>query len=170
MAHVKHNSGNNEWYTPPIFIEAARTVLGEIDLDPASSEKANKNVKAKVFYTKEDDGLSLPWNGNIWLNPPYERGLVNKFIEKLYEEIDKGGVGGVIVLTNNATETQWWQKLVSGAHSICFPKGRIQFLGEDGEVKNSPVQGQSFVLISKEKLHQIRFINEFSKFGRVLRV
>lgn len=170
MSYVKYNSGNNEWYTPPLFLEAARTVLGGIDLDPASSAKANENVRAKIFYTKEVDGLSLPWNGSVWLNPPYERGLVNKFVDKLYDEIEKGGVRGAIVLSNNATETQWWQKLASKAHSVCFPKGRIRFLGEDGEVKNSPVQGQTFVLISEERLQQIRFINEFSKFGKVLRV
>lgn len=56
--HVGHNSGENEWYTQSIHIEAARMVLGFIDLDPASSEQANKTVQAKKFYSAEDDGLS----------------------------------------------------------------------------------------------------------------
>lgn len=49
--HVAHNSGNNEWYTPEKFIEAARTVMGSIDTDPASCALANETVKATCYYS-----------------------------------------------------------------------------------------------------------------------
>lgn len=68
--HVAFNSGNNEWYTPKEIIDAAREVMGEIDLDPASSELANKTVRAEKFYTINSDGLTKEWHGRIWLNPP----------------------------------------------------------------------------------------------------
>ena len=42
--HVANNSCNNEWYTPPKFIEAAREVMGSIDLDPATSKVAQETV------------------------------------------------------------------------------------------------------------------------------
>jgi DNA N-6-adenine-methyltransferase (Dam) len=73
---IKHTrgtlgTGNNEWFTPPQYIEAARRMLGEIDLDPASHSIAQQAVKAARFYTLQDDGLAREWHGRIWLNPPY---------------------------------------------------------------------------------------------------
>ena len=50
MAHVEHNSGNNEWYTPSYIVEAARRVLGAFDCDPASSDFANTLIGAKTYY------------------------------------------------------------------------------------------------------------------------
>src|SRR6266496_5442474 len=50
-------NADDEWYTPPEIIELVRTVLGEIDLDPASCIEAQRTVMAKRFYTKHNDGL-----------------------------------------------------------------------------------------------------------------
>ena len=43
------NSGNNEWYTPAQYLEAARDVLGKIDLDSASSKEATENHHRKLL-------------------------------------------------------------------------------------------------------------------------
>lgn len=72
--HVANNSGqNNEWYTPPEYTHAARECMGAINLNPASCEIANRTVRATTYYTIEDDGLTKPWYGRVWLNPPYSR-------------------------------------------------------------------------------------------------
>lgn len=49
---VNQTSGNVEIYTPLYLIELAKQVMGEIDLDPASSTIANRTVGAKCIFTK----------------------------------------------------------------------------------------------------------------------
>ena len=122
--HVSFNSGNNEWYTPADIIAAARNVLGTIDLDPASGEIANETVKATKIFTADDDGLAHDWEGNIWLNPPYSTGLIEKFADKLIHS----DYHQAIVLVNNATDTAWFAQLAEHAAAVVFPKGRVKFL------------------------------------------
>ena len=157
--HVAQNSGENEWYTPPRFIESARLVMGSIDIDPASSEIANQTVKASEFYTKEDNGLSKSWSGNVWMNPPYAQPLINQFAEKLINELSN--INQAIVLVNNATETKWFQSLIEKSAAVCFPASRVKFLRPAGE-KGAPLQGQSIIYLGH---NPDLFIEEFSQYG-----
>ena len=157
-AHVSYNSGNNEWYTPLEYVNSARFVMGCIDLDPATTEEINEKIKAEFYYTKTTDGLSQKWHGNIWMNPPYENGLISEFIDKLNYETFLSA----IVLVNNATETKWGNTLINMSDVVCFIKGRIRFISIDGEEKNSPLQGQMICYIGS---NPEKFINEFKKYG-----
>lgn len=138
--HVSYNSGNNEWYTPSDIIEMARSVMGSIDLDPASSIEANNVVKATRIFDIVINGLEQEWSGNVWLNPPYGTESVGKFVDKLLEELPN--IQQAIVLVNNATETEWFGKLVEFTKAMCFPKGRIRYW-VPGEKTGSPLQGQA---------------------------
>jgi hypothetical protein len=72
---VNQSSGLVEYYTDPRIVDAARELMGSITLDPASCLHANLfHVGAQDFYTKEQDGLSRSWFGNVWLNHPFHRG------------------------------------------------------------------------------------------------
>ncbi len=156
---IINNSHNSEWYTPERYIESARKVLGNIDLDPASSEEANKVVNADRYYTETDNALQKTWAGKVWLNPPYIH--VAKFIDKLLNSID---VEKAIVLVNNATETGWFYRLAEKASAMMFHTGRLAFTrrGEYGEEKSRPMQGQVFVYIGNDP---DSFISEFSQYG-----
>lgn len=164
VTHVTNNSGENEWYTPPTFIEAARAVMGGFDLDPASSEIANRTVKAELIFTQEIDGLKQDWPiGRIWMNPPYAQPLMGQFADKFAAEIRKGSEG--IVLVNNATETAWFQTIAAECSAICFPKTRIRFLDPDGNPSGSPLQGQAIIYCG---LDREAFKEVFSGFGLVV--
>jgi hypothetical protein len=165
MTHVKNNSGNNEWYTPAAIIDAARAVLGSIDVDPASNEIAQKYIQAKMFYTQQNSGLAKDWIGNVWLNPPYAIRELTPFINKFLIELEKGNVKSGIVLTNNGTETKWGQALLKNANAVCFPKGRIRFLDSSGQPKQTPLQGQMITFFGQ---NEYQFVQTFAQFGFVL--
>jgi ParB family chromosome partitioning protein len=163
-AHVSHNSGNNEWYTPAAYIDAARNVMGGIDCDPASSAKANETVKASVFYTAEDDGLEYEWHGRVWMNPPYAQPLVAQFCESLVSQYEHT-VTEACVLVNNATDTGWFHRLLGIAAAVCFPRGRIRFIDAEGNASGAPLQGQSIVYCGPSA---VAFGEWFGRFGVVL--
>jgi phage N-6-adenine-methyltransferase len=160
-AHVVNNSGENEWYTPECYIESARLVMGSIDLDPASSEIANQRVKATTFYTQDDNGLLFDWCDNVWMNPPYAQPLITQFITKLVES----NINQAIVLVNNATETAWGQMLLRVSSAVCFHQGRIRFIDPQGNIGQSPLQGQMICYIG---IFPKTFANEFLKYGTIL--
>ena len=61
-----HSSQSNEWYTPPPYIKAVHTVMGGIDVDPASCALANQVVQATTYYTLAEDGFSKDWPGRVF--------------------------------------------------------------------------------------------------------
>lgn len=184
--HRAQGTGENEWYTPAEYVDAAREVLGEIDLDPASSEIANARVRAKSFCSIDDDGLSKQWAGRVWLNPPYAQPAILQFIEKLCESVARGGssssphvrlasrigadssagVTEAILLTHNYTDTRWFHVAADHAAAICFTRGRIGFLSPEGK-KAAPTQGQAFFYFGPN--HRA-FADVFSRFGFVVEV
>lgn len=65
---IQHSSKSVEHFTPLPYVEAARKVMGWIDLDPASCDLAQGVIQAKQYYT--EGGLEKPWYGKVFLNPP----------------------------------------------------------------------------------------------------
>jgi len=159
--HVSQNSGDNEWYTPTEYIEAARSVMGGIDIDPATSDLANGVVKAAQVFTLDDDGLKEQWDGRLWLNPPYAQPLISQFCDKLADSVRAGTVTEACVLVNNATETQWFRALIDVAVAVCFTAGRVRFWSPSKE-SAAPLQGQA-VLYAGPNVSA--FSEQFKPFG-----
>jgi len=137
--------------------------MGSIDLDPASSEFANKIVQATMYYTKDTNGLDKAWFGNVWLNPPYCQPLIFEFAEGVINR--RNQFYQCIVLVNNATETKFGQILLKHSNAVCFLKPGVKFLDANGEPVNSPLQGQMCLYYGENRL---AFNSVFSELGTVL--
>lgn len=167
LIHHLGRREKDEWYTPADLLDAAQEVLGTIDLDPASSEIANLTVQAREYYTIEQNGLTQPWHGNVWLNPPYSQPVCSQFCHKAAELYETGEIRQAIVLINNATETGYFQALLDVAAAVCFPSRRVKFLDPAGHPSNRSLQGQAIIFLGPEAS---RFQSAFRRFGMVLTV
>jgi hypothetical protein len=141
------SSESNEWFTPAEYVEAVREVLGEIDLDPASCPAANEVVRAKRFYTIEDDGLEQPWHGRFFVNPPYG-GQAEAFCQRAIDEYASGNVEAGIILVNSVHDQDWQAPLFD--FPVCFVNTRIQFISSDGTENKSPTNRNIFVYLGSD--------------------
>lgn len=165
------NRRSNEWYTPAEYIAMARNVLGDIDVDPASIDLAQKTVKARQYFDQHQNGLQQPWHGRVWLNPPYSQSLVAKFVLKLLMEWNAKRITECIALTHNCTDAAWFHDAVSAADAICFTHGRIRFYEPDHNEENvilrrRPTHGQAFFYFGS-KVDD--FKHEFGRVGFIVR-
>ena len=156
---------NNSWGTPPCYIESARKVMGSIDTDPASNDEAQKIVKAMFYYTEEKSGLEQCWNGNVWLNPPYGRGLAKPFIKQVVKDYAVGDVTQAIVLLNSVYSSAWWKEseIARSCSAICLPNHRIAFINPDtGKPEKGNDREQIITYIGD---NPDKFCEEFSQYG-----
>lgn len=160
------SSESEEWYTPAMYIEAARQALGDIDVDPASNEYAQRTVKAATYYTKKTDGFNKDWRGHVWLNPPYgndsDGSLAGKWAARLIEQYDRGITSAAVLLVNAVTDRKWFQPLYR--FPMCFTNHRIRFEAV-GDAPDSPTYGSAFIYFGNEPY---RFAEVFKQFGVVM--
>lgn len=159
---------SDEWYTPEYILDAARQVMGFIELDPASTEEANRYVKAQRIYTKDNNALEQDWQAmTVWLNPPYGRNhnvsIIRLFIEKLKYHYLRGDVGQAIILTTADIDELWWRQLVP--YPVCFPDHKVYYF-RPGKDKEKHIFGTALTYMG---MNEQRFIDIFGEIGPVYR-
>ena len=175
-----HQSKSQEWFTPPVYVNAAREVMGGIDLDPASCAAANAIIGAPTFYDRATDGLSRRWYGRIWLNPPYGKtggygsngdwnpraGESNAKVwtEKLLDEWYSRRVSQAVLLVNAVPGQKWFRPLFD--FPICFTDHRIRFIdGRTGAIQEQPTHSNAFVYLGTRPE---QFAKLFGVFGTIV--
>jgi ParB family chromosome partitioning protein len=177
---ARHSCDSPEWYTPSPFVEAAREVMGGIDLDPASHEEANRTVKAKRFFTAADDGLKQDWRGRVFLNPP--GGLVPQFWRALVEAHLVARVTQAVWIGYSLQQLQTLQDATISPlnYPLCVPNRRIAFvenlakkderiakliaLGKKPNQKSQPSHANYITYIGPDR---DKFADVFTQFGFV---
>ena len=111
----------DNWFTPLVIIEAARTVLGRIDFDPASNPAANDVVDAAAYAYADALDTAWPSGAKIWCNPPFR--LKRPFAERLVAHDGPT----LCLFPTAATEVAWFQALIDASRVVCWHRGRMKF-------------------------------------------
>ena len=182
------SQGTVEWYTPPDLIERARRVLGAIDLDPASSDVAQRWNNAETYYQldlsaidfdkpRKDDaeltrdlsrfGLARlatqpPWAGRVWLNPPFDN--ADTWVDRLDGEYLNGDVIAAILLVNSAPGYVWWENLWR-RRPVCMLRERVCFYQADGTTDGPAKKGTTIAYYGTDI---DSFITHFGALGRII--
>jgi hypothetical protein len=114
--------------------------LGKFDLDPCAADPRPWSC-ARVSFTERDDGLSKKWHGRVWLNPPFDRYSVGRWIQRLADH------GNGVALLHARTEAAWFEPIWKSADAILFMADRIHFYKPDG-TRHSANSGAPPVLVA----------------------
>ena len=146
------SSDSDEWFTPRAHVALIKEVFDEIDLDVASSERANIIVGALDYFSESDGAAAYEldghaWYGRVYCNPPYG-GLAGKFAKKALYEYAAGRIDECILcLSGYAYETKWFEPILANtAIPICWVHRRVKFIRGDGTETASTV-GTIYVYI-----------------------
>ena len=114
------------WSTPAGVLAAARAAVGgAFDLDPCSSEAAQRRVQAARWIGPPADGLAADWRcARLWMNPPFSARAA--WMAKLAAASASGAVDAWAALIPDPT-TLASQPLVEEADVFAIPAGRIHF-------------------------------------------
>lgn len=161
IGKVPGSRDSDSWFTPAGYIKQVRLVLKSITLDPFSFIQAENIITAKM------DAFTMGWShaDTVFMNPPYGAIICGQACDRFLHFFEARKIDKAIVLTNNATETRWAQRLLSKASAVCFPDHRISFWNADGKAVSGNTRGQMFTAFGPIRTE---FKAHFKRLGVVL--
>jgi ParB family chromosome partitioning protein len=163
---ARHSSVSPDWRTPILYVEAARAVMGAIDLDPMSDADANRIVQAHRYFTRDEDGFRHAWSGRVFLNPAGDRGVVKAAWRKLTTE---PAVEQFVWIGYSLEQLQTLQQAGSRTtpldYHVCVPRKRIAFVPKVPTGEDRPSHAN---YVCYHGPHADRFRELFTVFGQVV--
>ncbi len=150
----------NEWYTPIEIINQLGGV-NRFDLDPCAPMEPLYPT-AKKMYNKQQNGLLLPWEGRVWLNPPYSRPEIELFMTKMVKHNN-----GIALLFNRCDSKMFHELIFPNMSGILFLRHRIKFLRPDGSRAGSPACGSVLIAFGEDNA---RIVQECGIIGQFLKL
>lgn len=117
--------------------------LGPFDLDPCAAPDPRPWPTAGRHIVEREDGLSQPWLGRVWLNPPFDSRVAGRWLGRLHDH------GDGIALVHARTEAAWFRPAWQSS-GILFLSRRVSFCGQDG-VQQEGNSGAPVVLVAYGK-------------------
>jgi hypothetical protein len=156
FAHESSHNETVEWYTPKWVFDALNITF---DLDPCSPQTGGFVPARRKLWKPDFDGLAEPWEGNVWLNPPY--GAETKlWVNRLAEH------GEGIALVFSRTGTKWFQNVAPRTSAVCFVSKRIRFInGLTGDAGGTPGADSMLIAFGSANANVLRFSNLGSVFA-----
>ena len=116
------SSKTDLWETPKDLFDKLNNEF-HFTLDVCATPE---NAKCDSFYTKEQDGLSQPWKGVVWCNPPYGKQKGTWDRRGFFASLS----GNTVVMQLPArTDTRWFHEYIYGKAEIRFIRGKLKFGG-----------------------------------------
>jgi phage N-6-adenine-methyltransferase len=157
---IHFSSRSTEWETPQELYEELNDIF-QFDLDAAACKYSAKCEDWFGPGSKlAEDAMQEDWEGVVWLNPPYGRGII-KWVQKAYEESLKGAT--VVMLVPARPDTKWFQ-ICWKAPIITFVTGRIRFGGSE-----TPAPFPSCIVVFSQNLPYDVELNNLSRIGTIVR-
>jgi hypothetical protein len=118
---IKKLNTSDDFLTPPHLVEA----MGEFDLDPCASQRQESSLARRAYRFPEDNGLLLPWDGAVFVNPPFSelQSWINRFVLH----------GNGVLLVPSRVEVSWFWKLWRHCDAIFLTKGPVKYLCPEGK-------------------------------------
>jgi len=123
------NQTNDTVATKPELWRPIADAVNGFDLDPAAG--CEPTPIADTRYTEADDGLSSPWFGTVWLNPPFSDKAT--WYKRLVGQYQHGEIDRAVALATGDVSTGWFHQWFSTADLLCFLEGRDWYIANGNQ-------------------------------------